>query len=45
MIVPALTRSGYLHETQKVIGKRCGGRPHKVDAIATRGDDRILVLR
>jgi len=43
MIVPALTRSGYTHETQQVIGKRCGGRPHKVDAIASRGDDRILV--
>jgi hypothetical protein len=43
MIVPALTGSGYTRETQKVIGKRCGGRPHKVDAIATRGDDRILV--
>jgi hypothetical protein len=43
MIVPALARSGYTHETQKIIGKRCGGRPHKVDAIATRGEDRILV--
>jgi hypothetical protein len=43
MIVPALTRSGYAHETQKIVGKRCGGRPHKVDAIASRGDDRILV--
>ena len=25
------------------VGKRCGGRIHKVDAIATRGDTRALV--
>ena len=28
---------------QQTIGTRCGGGTHKVDAIATRGDDRILV--
>lgn len=43
MIVPALTRSGYAYETQTIVGQRCGGRPHKVDAVASRGDDRILV--
>jgi hypothetical protein len=43
MIVPALTRAGYTHETQKIIGTRCGGRPHKVDAIASKDHDRILV--
>ena len=43
MIVPALTRAGYAYQTQRVIGKRCGGRPHKVDAVATLGDSRILV--
>ncbi len=43
MIVPALSRAGYSHLTQQVIGKRCGGRPHRVDAVACLGDDRILV--
>lgn len=43
MIVPALTRAGYAHQTQQVVGARCGGRPHKVDAIASLGDVRILV--
>jgi PD-(D/E)XK nuclease superfamily protein len=43
MILPALTRGGYSAEKQKVIGTRCGGGKHKVDAIATRGDERILV--
>ncbi len=43
MIPPALARGGYTAEKQQVIGKRCGGGIHRVDAIATRGDDRILV--
>lgn len=43
MIVPALTRAGYSHETQRIIGQRCGGRPHKVDAVATLDGIRILV--
>jgi hypothetical protein len=43
MILPALTRGGYSAWKQKVIGTRCGGGKHKVDAIATRGDERILV--
>ena len=43
MIVPALTRAGYVLEQQVRVGNRCGGRVHKVDAIATRGDTRALV--
>jgi len=43
MILPALTRGGYQAVKQQTIGTRCGGGTHKVDAIATRGDDRILV--
>ena len=43
MILPALARGGYAAVKQQTIGTRCGGGAHKVDAIATRGDDRILV--
>ena len=43
MILPALARGGYTFQKQQRVGQRCGGRPHKVDAVATRGDDRILV--
>src|SRR5713226_3378587 len=43
MILPALARGGYAAVKQQTIGTRCGGGAHKVDAIATRGDERILV--
>jgi len=43
MILPALARGGYAAVKQHTIGTRCGGGAHKVDAIATRGDERILV--
>ena len=43
MILPALARGGYAAVAQQTIGTRCGGGTHKVDAIATRGDERILV--
>ena len=43
MILPALTRGGYTHEKQVRIGTRCGGGIHKVDAIATKQDEKILV--
>src|ERR1700719_3016406 len=43
MIMPALARGGYAAVKQQTIGTRCGGGTHKVDAIATRGDERILV--
>jgi hypothetical protein len=43
MILPALDRAGYACEQQVGIGQRCGGRAHKVDAIATRDGARVLV--
>ena len=43
MILPALARGGYAAVKQQTIGTRCGGGAHKVDAVATRGDERILV--
>jgi hypothetical protein len=35
MVLPALTRGGYIHETQVNIGLRLGGRKHIVDVLAT----------
>lgn len=43
MVLPALERGGYACEKQVVVGTRCGGGTHKVDALARLGDDRILV--
>jgi len=43
MVLPALKRGGYTYETQVKIGKRPGGGTHKVDAVAEKGGERILV--
>lgn len=43
MILPALARGGYATERQQKIGQRCGGGIHKVDAIASRDGERVLV--
>jgi hypothetical protein len=43
MILPALSRGGYVCEKQVRIGTRCGGGVHKVDAVATRAGERTLV--
>ena len=43
MILPALTRGGYANEKQVKVGTRCGGGTHKVDALARKGGDTILV--
>jgi len=43
MILLALDRGGYQYETQAVVGLRCGGGTHKVDAVARRAADVILV--
>jgi len=43
MILPALKRGGYEYETQIKIGKRIGGGTHKVDAVARKNTDKILV--
>jgi hypothetical protein len=42
-VLPALTRGGYAPRTQVLVGARCGGGVHKVDAVATLGERRILV--
>ena len=43
MILPALERGHYTHQTQVKVGMRCGGGTHKADAIARKGTDEILV--
>ncbi|ODS57821.1 MAG: hypothetical protein ABS36_05115 [Acidobacteria bacterium SCN 69-37] len=43
MVVPALERGGYACQTQVKVGQRCGGGIHKVDAIATRSGEKVLV--
>lgn len=43
MVIPALERGGYAHEKQLEVGTRCGGGTHKVDALAMKAQDRILV--
>ena len=43
MILPALARGGYSYEKQVRVGQRCGGGIHRVDAIATKSDEKILV--
>jgi len=43
MILPALTRGGYTHEKQIKVGIRCGGGTHKVDALARKDAETMLV--
>jgi hypothetical protein len=43
MILPALVRGGYAFERQVRVGNRCGGGIHNADAVASRGDERVLV--
>ncbi len=43
MILPALAHNGFAYRQQVKIGHRHGGRVHKVDAVATKGADTILV--
>jgi hypothetical protein len=43
MVLPALERGKYTCQKQVVVGERCGGGTHKVDALALSGTDRILV--
>jgi hypothetical protein len=43
MVLPALKRGGYGYETQVKIGKRIGGGTHKVDAVAEKDAEKILV--
>lgn len=43
MVLPALTRGGYAYVKQSIVGTRCGGGVHKVDAVATKDGQRVLV--
>ena len=43
MVVPALEQGGYSFETQVHVGQRLGIGRHVVDAIVTKGDEKILV--
>jgi hypothetical protein len=43
MILPALTRNGYDCQKQVRIGSRCGGGVHKVDAVASKAGETLLV--
>jgi|SRR5208282_1483181 len=43
MVLPALKQGGYTYKTQEQIGRRPGGRKHKVDALAEKNAERILV--
>ena len=38
MVLPALEQGGYTYERQVVIGKRLGGRNHKVDLLLTTSE-------
>lgn len=43
MVLPALTRGGYAARSQVVTGARPGGGPHKVDAVAEKDGDSIII--
>lgn len=43
MILPALTRGGYLARRQVLTGARPGGGPHKVDAVAEKNGEAIII--
>ena len=43
MILPALARGGYDCAMQVLVGERCGGGVHKVDAVATKDGAVVLV--
>ena len=43
MILPALNRGGYTYEVQQKVGLRIGGGTHKVDAVAQKNGQKILV--
>lgn len=43
MVLPALAHGGYTYAKQVRVGQRCGGGIHKVDAVATKADEKILV--
>jgi hypothetical protein len=44
MIYAALENGGYNYEKQLVIGKKLGGRKHKVDALITITDNMQILI-
>ena len=45
MVLPALENGGYDYRTQRVIGKRPGGRKHKVDVLVTEPKKLLVSLK
>jgi hypothetical protein len=43
MVLPALVRGGYATRSQILAGVRPGGRPHKVDAIADKNGESVII--
>jgi hypothetical protein len=43
MVLPALDRGGYSYQKQILVGHRCGGGVHKVDALVEKAGERILI--
>jgi hypothetical protein len=43
MVLPALERGGYSCDKQVRVGTRCGGGVHKVDAVAEKNSEKVLV--
>lgn len=44
MVVPALRRGGYTYQKQVFVGKRPGGGKHYVDIIASKGDNKPILI-
>ncbi|HSX46035.1 MAG TPA: PD-(D/E)XK nuclease superfamily protein [Candidatus Saccharimonadia bacterium] len=43
MVLPSLTKGGYIFNSQVNIGDRIGGGRHFADVVATKGDDTIII--
>ena len=43
MVLPSLERGGYAYQKQVKVGTRPNGRAHKVDAVAEKAGEKILV--
>jgi hypothetical protein len=43
MILPALRRGGYQARSQVITGTRPGGGPHRVDALAEKDGDAVII--
>ena len=43
MVLPALTRGGYSYRKQAIVGKRPGGRSHKIDLLVEKASEKFLI--